>query len=95
MKIDWKVLLNYAFKILTPFVPKGWRTIILNAVMFLLGVAELILQEGTGLISLLCQNYEIGCDPQVAGVVLTVSSILNMLLRAVTDTPVAKKEPVK
>lgn len=91
--LDWKQILEFLFKILTPLVPKGWRTIALNMLFLLVGLSELILAEGEGLLSLLCTHLGIACGPGLAALITTIVVVLNMLIRAITNTPVGVKEP--
>lgn len=88
--LNWKQIVEVLMKILVPFVPKGWRTVVLNGILFVLGVIELIIQEGSGLLAMLCQYLHVGCDGDVVGLFLAVSAFLNIILRTITDTPVAE-----
>lgn len=93
MKADWKQILEWVFKIAVPFTPKGWRTVILNAVVFLLGLSELLMNESGGLLTLLCEHFNLACGDSIPEILVTVAGILNVLLRTITDTPVTSPEP--
>ncbi len=58
---------------------KGWRTLIINAAVAVLGIATAF--DWTSVVS-----------QQTAGIIIAAVGFVNMGLRAITHTPVASKE---
>lgn len=68
---------------------KGYRTIIFNIFTAIVGSYEWII--GSGLLSYLCDSFNIACNietTQFYGIVLAVIGAMNAALRMITDTPV-------
>lgn len=59
---------------------KGWKTFGFSAIVGMLGVAETL-------------DWTHVTSDQTAGIILATVALINMVLRAVTTTPISKKFP--
>ena len=77
---------------LLPFDLKGWRTIVINFIAALLTILEGL--DFVGLFEGICNVVELfggNCDPTGAAAVwASIITFINMVLRAITDTPVGE-----
>ena len=80
-------LLKWIGDMIFPDKWKGYRTIVINFIMFLIGLVSLLMNAD--LYDSLCNVFHVLCnvtEGQFWATLLTVYAFLNKVLRAITDT---------
>lgn len=89
--MKWESILETFLKFVLGlgFVKKGFKTIVFNIVVFIAGLLEVVTKEG-GILEWICNSLNWGCDLTGAGWFITAFAVINIILRAVTTTPIAE-----
>lgn len=67
---------------------KGYKTIIFNALTAVIVLIEFLTDK---VHALLCDSFNTGCESKFWAALVSISAIVNLMLRYVTTTPLGEK----